>query len=61
MATGQEWREYFKKKDKIHLVKQLMTINIILKRLDSKIIKEFQLDYLSVVRNIIEDAIKEKE
>jgi len=61
MPSWKEWEEYFEKKNLGYLKQQNRDIGLALDMLDKKIIKEFQLDYLNIVKNVIRDVIAKKE
>ena len=60
MATGKQWKEHFEKKSQPYLINQVHTIDMIFKDTDKKIIFEFQLSYLSVIRSIIKEILSKK-
>jgi hypothetical protein len=60
MAIGKLWEEYFEKKSQSKLIDQLKVINYSLHNLDEKIIDEFQLSHLNIVKHIITEIIEER-
>lgn len=60
MATGKQWEEYFEKKSESYLVSQAAAITSALNKLDKKIISDFQLSYLSMVKHIIMKILRDK-
>jgi hypothetical protein len=60
MATGLEWENYFKTKSRAYLMSQVKAINQATRNLDEKIIINFQLNYLTMVKNIIQGILNER-
>ena len=52
MASGTEWTKYFSKKSTPYLKKQIKLIEST-EKFDKKIIQEFQLNYLVMVKMLI--------
>jgi len=59
MASGLEWKKYFKKKSIKYIEEQLRVIDYILNNADPKIKAEFQLNYLVGVRGMMISSMRE--